>query len=205
MAAQALDHASEAVEATGACNVFWWEDGNGLCGDNTDVEAFRTAAEALLGSSLRDKSVLLLGAGGAGRAVAYACVRASVAHLDIANRTHAGAECLAETFGRVVPVKAVEMTALESRSYDLVVNATPLGLASGDSLPLDTRTLGVGALLDLVYGREGTPLVRAAREIGVRAEDGRRMLVEQAAASFQRWFRTDAPRDVMYRAVGLEV
>ena len=203
-AADSLDHPSENVSATGACNVFWWEDGKGLCGDNTDIEAFQTAAEALLGSGLANTRVLLLGAGGAARAVAYACATAKVECLDIANRTTSRAVTLADDLGRVVPMQAVELNDLESRSYDLVVNATPLGLALGDPLPVDPSTLESGALLDLVYGLDETPLVRAARELGVRAEDGRRMLVEQAAASFQRWFRLDPPREVMYRAVGLE-
>ena len=204
-AANSLDHPSETVSATGACNVFWWEEGKGLCGDNTDVEAFQTAAEALLGSGLADARVLLLGAGGAARAVAYACAKAKVECLDIANRTLSSAESLVDEFGRIVRMHAVELNDLESRSYDLVVNATSLGLAPDDPLPVDPRTLESGALLDLVYGRDGTPLVRAAREAGVEAEDGRRMLVEQAAASFQRWFRLDPPRDVMYGAIGLEV
>jgi shikimate dehydrogenase len=205
LAADSLDHPTETVTSTGACNVFWWEEGKGLCGDNTDVEAFQTAAEALVGTGLADRRVLLLGAGGAARAAAYACARAKVEHLDIANRTSSRAESLADTFGGVVPMRAVKISDLESRAYDLVVNATSLGLAPGDPLPVDPRSLESEALLDLVYGHDETPLVRAARETGIAAEDGRRMLVEQAAASFQRWFRVGPPREVMYRAVGLEV
>lgn len=205
LAADCLDHPSETVNATGACNVFWWEEGKGLCGDNTDVEAFQTAAKALLGAGLADARVLLLGAGGAARAVAYACAEAKVDRLDIANRTLPSAVSLADEFGRVISMQALELSDLESRTYDLVVNATSLGLAPDDPLPVDPRVLESGALLDLVYGRAETPLVRAAREAGVRAVDGCHMLVEQAAASFQRWFRLDPPRDVMYRAVGLDV
>jgi shikimate dehydrogenase len=203
LAADSLDHPSETVTSTGACNVFWWEEDRGLCGDNTDVEAFQGAAEALLGSGLVDKRVLLLGAGGAARAVAYACGRAKVEGLDIANRTLSSAVSLADELGGAVPIQAVDLNELESGCYDLVVNATSLGLAPSDPLPVIPRSLDSKALLDLVYGHDGTPLVRAAREAGMRAEDGRRVLVEQAAASFERWFRLDPPREVMYRTVEL--
>ncbi len=91
-----------------------------------------------------------------------------------------------------------------SDRYDLVVNATSLGLSASDPLPLQPERIGCEALLDLVYARDETALVRAARAAGLRAEDGRRMLVEQAAASFRRWFRREAPVEVMYSAVGLE-
>ncbi len=203
LAADSLDHPSEAVRATGACNVFWWEEGRGLCGDNTDVEAFRTAAAALLDSPLTDKRVLLLGAGGAARAVAYACAKAGVKSLDISNRTSSTAITLAEDLGRTVPMQQVELSDIESRVYDLAVNATSLGLEPEDPLPVEPRDLEIGALLDLVYGPKGTPLVRAAREVGLRAEDGRRMLIEQAAASFERWFGLDG-RQAMYSAINLE-
>jgi shikimate dehydrogenase len=89
-------------------------------------------------------------------------------------------------------------------TYDLVVNATSLGLDAGDPSPLDPGVVRSDALIDLVYRRGGeTPLVRAGREAGWRAEDGRRMLVEQAAAAFERWFGRTAPRDAMRRAVEL--
>ena len=204
LAADSLDRASEAVTATGACNVFWWEDGTGLCGDNTDVDAFSTAAEAVLNSRLKGKRILLLGAGGAARAVAYACVSAGAGVVDVLNRSATRAESLVSDLGGsrgLLRSRSQDSELLNS--YDLIVNATSLGLLPGDPLPLDPRAVGAEAVLDLVYSRDATPFVRAAREAGVRAEDGRRMLVEQAAASFERWFRLDPPRDVMCRAVGI--
>lgn len=204
LAADSLDRASEAVTATGACNVFWWEDGTGLCGDNTDVQAFGTAAEAVLNSRLKGKRILLLGAGGAARAVACACVSAGAGVVDVLNRSATRAESLVFDLGDsrgILGTKSQDSELLQD--YDLIVNATSLGLAPGDPLPLNPRTVGAEAVLDLVYSRDETPFVRAARGAGVRAEDGRRMLVEQAAASFKRWFRLEPPRDVMCRAVGI--
>ncbi|MEE8191530.1 MAG: shikimate dehydrogenase [Gemmatimonadales bacterium] len=204
VAAGALDEASEAVKATGACNVFWWAEEKGLCGDNTDVEAFRTAAEAVLGSSLTGRRVLLLGAGGAARAVASACMDANAERVDVLNRTPARAESLIRDLGEPPMVRALSSPdSLPSQRYDLVVNATSLGLAAGDPLPIELGSVRAEAVLDLVYSRNGTPFVRAAREAGLKAEDGRRMLIEQAAASFRRWFDREPAREVMYGAVGL--
>ena len=203
-AADSLDRASEDVRATGACNVFWWEEGVGLCGDNTDVEAFCRAAEAVLGSSLKDRRILVLGAGGAARAVVHGCVREGASGVDIVNRTRARAEGLARDLGSPANVSVLdEVDARSPRTYDLVVNATSLGLAPSDPLPLDPGAVKCEGILDLVYGREGTRLVNAARDAAKRAEDGRRMLVEQATASFARWFDREPPREVMYEVVRL--
>ena len=203
-AARALDQASEAVEATGACNVFWWEVDRGLCGDNTDVAAFRVAAESLLESKLEGLKILLLGAGGAARAVLYACLQDGVEHIAILNRTEARAQSLLHDFDD--PASACLLTdgsALASSSYDLVVNATTLGLRGSDPLPLEIDALRANAVFDLVYGQDKTAFVGAARAAGIRAEDGRRMLAEQAAASFRLWFDRSAPLELMYKTVGL--
>lgn len=203
-AAAALDTATEAVRATGACNTFWWDPDGGLCGDNTDVAGFRAAAEALLGEGLQRKRVLLIGAGGAARAVAVACMRAGVAALHVWNRTRARARALVELLAAPEVAWALDDVADAGRAYDLAVNATPLGLAPGDPPPLDLeRAPAVGAVLDLVYGREDTPWVRAARRLGLRAADGREMLARQGAAAFRRWWGVAPPEHVMRAALGL--
>lgn len=203
-AAAALDYASEAVRATGACNVFWWDDTRGLCGDNTDAAAFRTAAEAVLHRELTGCRVLLLGAGGAARAVVHACRGAGIERVEILNRTRARAEALVEDLAVPGGVQVLEgREALSGEPYDLIVNATSLGLDPSDPLPLEPGAVRAHAILDLVYGRDDTPFVRAARAAGIEAVDGRLMLVEQAALSFGKWFGRDPPRDVMLRVVGL--
>ncbi len=204
VAALALDDASEAVHATGACNVFWWDDDGRLVGDNTDALAFRLAAERLLGSDLDGLRVLLLGAGGAASAVAYSCLKARAERIDIVNRSRTRAEGLVSELGGSDSLHIIaDPSSTASEAYDLIVNATSLGLAESDPLPFAPRNLGGGAVLDLVYGPNETPLVRAAREVGLAAQDGRVMLVEQAAASFRRWFDREPPRNVMFEAVGL--
>jgi shikimate dehydrogenase len=203
-AARNLDASSRAVQATGACNTFWWDAAHGLCGDNTDVDGFRAAARHLVGGELADARVLVLGAGGAARAVCFACLSDGIGRVDLLNRTRSRAEVLKQDMGSPRQLRILPDMSGATGAYDLVVNATSLGLDDGDPAPLDPRVVRAGALIDLVYRRGGeTPLVRAVREAGWRAEDGRRMLVEQAAAAFERWFGRSAPREAMRRAVEL--
>ena len=201
-AASLLDERSEAVRRTGACNTFWTDDDGRLHGDNTDVEGFRRAVGDFLGSSARGLRVLLLGAGGAARAALLGLIEDEAGEIHLYNRTQDRARAVARRIGgertRVVPA----LRELEGARFDLVVNATRLGLEPDDSTPLDLATLErVGAAMDLVYGRHTTAFVASAVAAGVRATDGLDMLVHQGAASFERWWGTEAPLDVMRRAV----
>lgn len=86
--------------------------------------------------------------------------------------------------------------------FDLVVNATPLGLAPDDPSPIDFGALGtVGAAMDLVYAPQPTAFVRAADRQGVRVTDGLEMLVQQGAVAFERWWNVEAPVDAMRDAL----
>lgn len=202
-AARTVEAPTEAVRATGACNCFWRDVEGRLAGDNTDVDGFREAVGRLLEGSppLADRSVLLLGAGGAARAVAHACLSGNAASIDVLNRTPARAVELAERFGddRLRVLKDRNGAADE---YDLVVNATSLGLGPSDPLPLELGELAAGAAFDLVYGRGGTPWTAHAREHGVRASDGSEMLIRQAAASLRRWFGESPELEVLREALG---
>lgn len=201
-AATLLDAATPAVERTGACNTFWVADGK-VHGDNTDVEGFARAAHSLIGSPTGAR-ILVLGAGGAARAVVLALVRERADAIHLLNRTPGRARAVAEILdpqGRKVTVlEPPERLAREG--YDLVVNATSLGLDPDDPAPLDLgRPVRVGAVLDLVYRDGGTPWVRQARAAGIPAADGLEMLIQQGAASFRRWFDREADLDVMRAAV----
>jgi shikimate dehydrogenase len=89
-----------------------------------------------------------------------------------------------------------------SKQYDLIVQSTPLGLHPQDPLPFDADHLqGAPAVMDLVYRPEGTRLVHALRAAGARAVDGKEMLLQQAAESFERWWQTPAPLAVMRSAL----
>jgi shikimate dehydrogenase len=92
--------------------------------------------------------------------------------------------------------------ALDDERFDLVVNTTRLGLEPDDPAPFDLTRLGrIGAAMDLVYGREKTSFVRSAEVLGVRSTDGMEMLVQQGAASFERWWGRPAPIEAMRAAI----
>jgi shikimate dehydrogenase len=201
-AARLLDVRTPAVEQTGACNTFWGSDGR-LHGDNTDVEGFAAAAHALIGPAAGSR-VLVLGAGGAARAAVLALVRAPAETVHVLARTPARARALRDDLddtGRVV-FALEEPSALRREAYDLVVNATPLGLHPDDDLPLDLDgPVRVGAMLDLACYHEPTAWIRAARARGIPAADGRHMLVRQGAAAFRRWFGRNPDLDAMHDAL----
>ncbi len=196
-----LDRWSEAVTRTGACNTFWGEGGE-VCGDNTDVEGFRRALRHFLGGSPEGFRVLLLGAGGAARASLAALLDAGVEDVLMLNRSTERARAVARRLGGDRVRVAEAPRALDDGVFDLVVNATRLGLSPDDRLPMDLgRVARAGAVMDLVYGPSTTPFVRSAERFGIRAVDGREMLVQQGAVAFERWWGQPAPVDAMRKAM----
>lgn len=201
-AATVVDVKSEAVRRTGACNTFWSGDDGRLQGDNTDVEGFRRAARSFLDGGASGVRALLLGAGGAARAALLGLLEEGAAQVSIYNRTKERARAVARRIGgaevEVVPL----LRHLEGRAFDLVVNATSLGMRPDDESPVDFGMLGrAGAAMDLVYGRHTTAFVAAADAAGIRSIDGMEMLVQQGAVSFERWWGEEAPVDAMRRIV----
>lgn len=203
-AAAALDRATETVARTGACNTFWLEEGR-IIGDNTDVAGFTHAAADLLGT-LAGTRVLVLGAGGAASAVLCALIAGEASEILLLNRTRERADALLARY-RDGPVRlAPDVDQLRGQHFDLVVNATSLGMRADDRMPLELSALGsVGAALDLVYGPTATPWVRSARELGVPAADGSAMLLAQAAEAFRCWTGRDAPFQSMRVALNVAV
>ncbi len=196
-AATVLDVPSIAVKRTGACNTFWEEDGR-IYGDNTDVEGFSRALRVFLGGDPEGQRVLVLGAGGAARACLVALIDGGVSEIQLLNRTRGRARVVARRIGgeRVRVLDDEKETSGET--FDLVVNTTRLGLDPDDPLPLDLSSLTrVGALVDVIYGSEPTPLIRLARDLGIRAADGSEMLIQQGAVSFEHWWGIKPSLDVM--------
>jgi shikimate dehydrogenase len=194
-----LELPSSAVARTGACNTVWAGLG-GVAGDNTDVGAVRAEAARLLGGRVVRRA-LVIGTGGSARAAAVAIADAwAGAVVGVLSRdARRGADFLAWA-----ATAGVLAEASDGGTVDLVVNATPLGLSAADPLPLDPAHLKArrpSAVLDLVYARGATRLVRSAREAGIAAEDGRGVLVEQGAAAFRLFFEVEPPLEVMRAAV----
>ena len=201
-AVSVLDVSSEAVRRTGACNTFWGVDGK-VHGDNTDVEGFGRALTSFLGCPPEGFRVLVLGAGGAARAALVSLLDAEVSEIFLRNRTVDRARAVSRRIGgeKVRVVESAE--GVEGLDFDLVVNTTRLGLSADDPLPVDLGLLSrAGAVMDLVYGPEATPFVRAAEALGIRAADGLEMLVQQGAVSFERWWDRPAPVEAMRHALG---
>lgn len=195
-AAAALDVASEEVRATGACNCFWADRDARLCGDNTDVGGILLALAELTALRLEGARVLVLGAGGAARAVVVACARGGARRIEIRNRTpdraRALVAALADRCGGSADL-VVASPGVASGPVDLVVQATSLGLAPGDPMPPDLADREVGAVLDLVYAPGGTRWVRHARAAGIDAVEGRRVLLHQGVLSLARWLGAAPP------------
>lgn len=186
------------AERTGAVNTFW-TDGNVLVGDNTDVDGFDAAVRALMGGAPSGAEIGVVGAGGAAAAVLAAIERWDGCHARLYNRTVDRAHHLAARFAGVTQVVRSAEDAVSGAA--LVVNATAIGLAD-DSLPFPLDALlPDAAVLDLVYRPGRTPLVRSAAARGHRADDGLRMLVEQGACAFERWFGVAPDRALMWATV----
>jgi shikimate dehydrogenase len=178
----------------GACNTFWTERGE-LVGDNTDVAGV-TAALREIGVEGGGRW-LLIGTGGAARAVAIAAAEAR-AELHVLSRDAERARAFADwARGRGTEAHP----ARGNLTTEVAINSTPMGLKESDPLPLDpARAPDLRAGLDLVYAPGETRWVRALRSAGVRAGDGREMLVQQGAAAFTRFFPGALPPIEVMRA-----
>jgi shikimate dehydrogenase len=210
-----VDDVDFAARKIGAINVVAIRDEK-LIGFNTDGVAFSRAIREEFVVDLRDLRVMVLGAGGAARAIATQCALEGCERLVIANRTLSKAEQLADqlrpffagprVLGPVARLQAVpwEEAALRFQigNSDLIVNATPIGLNHGDAAPVPARLLAPHLMIyDTVYASGQTPFVAAAIEAGARAASGLSMLLHQGALSFQIWFEREPPLDVMRAAL----
>jgi shikimate dehydrogenase len=175
-----------------ACNTFWSEEGKAV-GTNTDVDGILGAIDLLEASA---DAWLIIGTGGSALAAAVAAARRG-ARVAVQSRSEVrGAEFLQRA-------EALGARSTRPSECRLVINATPLGLGDKDHLPLRPEAVPDARFaLDLVYRAGETAWVRAMRSAGVRASDGREVLVGQGAAAFQRWFPGRvAPVEIMRAAV----
>jgi len=199
-AAAAVDRRTATVERTGACNAFWLEDGE-VWGDNTDVAGARAAIRAVVGD-VAPESVLVIGAGGAARAVLCA-LEGSARRVTLLNRGLDRAHELAARFAsESLRIDVLSLDAdLTDRGFDLAINSTSLGLRPTDPLP-PTGGARFAAALDVVYAPNGTRWVQHLRARGIPAADGKEMLLQQGAAAFRRWWHVEPPIDAMRAALG---
>jgi shikimate dehydrogenase len=175
-----------------ACNTFWSEDGH-VVGANTDVDGILGALEAL---GARAESWLVIGTGGSALAVAAAAATHG-ARLAVRSRSEARAAVFMER------AQALGARPGPASECTLIINATPLGLSDGSELPVRPEAVPQAQhALDLVYRAGETAWVGAMRSAGVRAADGREVLLGQGAAAFERWFPgRAAPVEIMRAAI----
>jgi shikimate dehydrogenase len=210
-----VDEVDDATREIGAINTIKCEGGK-LRGFNTDGKGFSRAIREEFAVDLRDLRVLLLGAGGAARAIAWQCAKENCERLVVANRDAAKGSMLVEqlrpsfasprVLGPVARLQSIELEEAALRfqiaNTDLVVNATPLGLNQNDPLPVPSRLLEPHLMIyDTVYSTGPTAFVRGAVEAGARAANGLSMLVHQGALAFEIWFDRLAPIEEMRKAL----
>jgi shikimate dehydrogenase len=193
-AAGRLEIATGVVRRTGACNCFWLDEAGRLSGDNTDVGGILSVIESMPGFDPVGARVLIVGAGGAGVAAVVAALVAGAGRVGIRNRTEEKIFRLVSSLGD--PRVGIAEPGTGTGSWDLVIQATSLGLAEGDSLPLSLTDSEPGHALDLVYRPGGTAWTHHARTCGWTAEDGMRVLLEQGVLSLERWTGARVPTPV---------
>lgn len=177
-----------AAEEIGAVNTLWFEGGQ-LCGGNTDAYGFLANLDASSPGWDKHKTALVLGAGGASRAIIYALKQRGLTDIRIVNRTLTRAEELADRFGS--GISAHEWIAVPELLQDvsLIVNTTSLGMEGKESLSIDLSDVRRDALVtDIVYVPLETPLLKAAHMAGLKTVDGLGMLLHQAVPGFEHWF-----------------
>jgi shikimate dehydrogenase len=183
------DEVAPLAQRIGAVNTLVFEDGR-LSGSNTDAFGFlENLRQGVPDWGPAAGPALVLGAGGAARAVAVALLDAGVPELRLANRTDARAEALAEELGAEVTAVAWDARAAALEGLGLLVNTTSLGMTGQPPLELELEGLPKGALVaDIVYVPLETPLLARARSRGNPAVDGLGMLLHQARPGFEAWF-----------------
>ena len=193
----ACTRVDETARALGAVNTLWLEDG-ALVGANTDVHGFLAnlddRAPGWDAPDRRERGALVIGAGGAARAVVFGLLARGFQSISVANRTLTRAIAL-QSLGDAVeplPLEALPLTRA-AKAAALIVNTTTLGMEGkgegSDALPLDWTAVATDTLAhDIVYTPLVTPFLAAAEEQGLRTVDGLGMLLHQAVPGFERWF-----------------
>ena len=176
------------ARAVGAANTLWYE-GDELRSTNTDIEGFINNLDACAPGWEAATDALVLGAGGAARAVVFGLIERGIKRVHLVNRTIERARALGDQFGaNVDPVSWNAIRDLLPRA-GLLVNTTSLGMHGQPPLEVDVGLLPPHAVVaDLVYVPLQTPLLSAARARGLKTADGLGMLLHQAVRGFELWF-----------------
>ncbi|MCC5790105.1 MAG: shikimate dehydrogenase [Opitutales bacterium] len=189
----ALSEVSDGALRKGAVNTLKLK-GEIYVGDNTDGFGLQKAVAEMLGFSLVECPVILLGAGGAARAAAAQCLEQGASGLWIGNRNQERLQALVASLGEWAPQSEIHTFSLENIPYRdlpggaLVVNSTSVGMQPEDPLPIDPRKLSAcRGIYDMIYSPPKTLLMKSALEVGIPAANGVAMLVWQGVRALEIW------------------
>ncbi|MDD2212012.1 MAG: shikimate dehydrogenase [Clostridia bacterium] len=203
-----LDELTKEARLIGAVNTFYWEEDR-LWGDNTDGAGFLAALQKVTPNLLDYTGTLLLGAGGAARAVGVALALAGIKNFTIVNRHRERAKELAsllESLGSIVSIRNWQGQGLKEAFSEnrLVVNTTPLGMSpqKKESPPVEEKWFNKGQLvIDLIYKPQETLFLQKAKARGCETLNGMSMLLAQGILAFEKWSGQKAPKEVMAQAL----
>jgi len=193
-----LDNTDPFTAKIGACNTVVRSHDGKLFGFNTDTSGVVRPLEQRM--TLTDARILVLGAGGAARAAVFG-LKERGAQIFILNRNLASAQKLA----RQAKARTVKHTDLKRLDFDVIINATPVGMGNTTESPLTADEIKAQYVFDMVYDPAETRLLQLARLRGAQVIPGREMFVHQAARQFEIWTGKPAPREDMLRIVQLKL
>lgn len=199
---------SKRATIVGSVNTLHWTE-NRYHGYNTDGEGFKRSLDEDIAFSLEGAHVVIIGAGGAAKAVATECAMGGVKSITLAGRNEKKLTELAYRIQQFFPtirldIIGPDLTPLSSyvKKADLLVNATPVGMKPGDSTPIPADWLHSKlSVIDLIYNPSVTTLLAAAKDRGCPCTNGMTMLIAQGAASFKIWLNVMPPLAVMRTAI----
>ncbi|MCA0171793.1 shikimate dehydrogenase [Bacillus sp. RAR_GA_16] len=200
-----LDEVEQEALDIGAVNTVYKRDGKYI-GTNTDGKGYLLSLLTLLKENdLENKKVLVIGAGGAARAVAVSISRAGVLSLTIANRTLEKAENLSSVCNSYTSANAITLQEAEAelQHFDVMINTTSIGMSPHlDRMPLSVERLNEGTVVsDLIYNPLETKWLKLSKQKGAVTDNGISMFVEQGALAFEQWTGVTPDRQRMRNAV----
>ena len=199
-----LDEVTPTVLIAGSCNAIVRRENGSLLGDMFDGEGFVRGVRRK-GRTIAGARALVIGSGGVGSAIAASLASAGVGELGLFDVDAAVAVALENRLTRHYPRLRVVTGSNDPGGYDIVVNATPLGMKRDDRLPLDTRRLPPGAFVgEVVMAQETTPFLRAALERGCEVQVGTDMLFEQIPAYLEFFGFGSTTADVLRAVAKIE-
>ena len=176
-----LDQLSNEAKKTQSVNTIYLKD-KMVIGHNTDIEGFQLAIKNT-NYDINGKKVLLLGAGGVSPSIIEALNNMRARKILLSNRTQTRAENLKKIFNEIEVVKWGILP-----DFDMIINATSIGLNSNDSIGIDYTKIGSGKFFyDVIYNPPETSFLKSAKKIGNKTENGMKMFIYQAQASFKIW------------------